>query len=172
MTAERDAHHTRGVSHPAENGASKGNGDAMVRPLVTGRVELGHLLQMGMMLVVGIGAFYAVSGRAEKATEKSEMVANQVERLRTDMQTNFNTVSNQITGMPLMAQRVTDNTARTIELASIIEKIAQKLEMIDRAAARAQEISARLENRFDRMEERVGQIDREMNAPVKFRPTR
>lgn len=171
MTAERDLHHTRGANHQAENGSSR-NGDTMVRPLVTSRVELGHLLQMGMMLVVGIGAFYAVSGRAEKATEKSDMVASQVERLRTDMQTNFNTVSNQITGMPLMAQRVTDNTARTIELASIIEKIAQKLEAIDRAAARAQETAMRLEGRFDRVEERVGQLDREINAPVKFRQNR
>lgn len=150
-----------------------------MKPVVNGQVQLGHILQMGMMLVVGLGAFYAVSGRADKANEKSVEVAvkmdrmeqfnvAQFDRLKDDMQKGFATIGNQINAMPLIDEKVRSNTAKTAEIAALLSAVAAKLSETDRTAYEAKAAAARLENKVDRIDEQV----QRSNAPVPLRQTR
>lgn len=147
-----------------------------MKPMVTGRIELGHILQMGMMLVVGIGAFYAVSGRADKANEKSAEVAikmdrielqtgSRFDRLQEEMHKGFNLVRQQIEAMPVMDERVKANAKTLQETVAVLNAVAARLEKIDRDAHDALAASRRLESRVDR-------LDQQVNTPVPMRQNR
>lgn len=137
--------------------------------MLSGRVELGQLLQLAGVLVLCVGTYFAMSGRIDEAirigneaTKRADKLdatlTVQMEAVKAKMDIGFERMAKQIEAMPLMTDRLSQITEQ-------VRGLTAKQGEIDRTAYDAREATKRLELRVDH-------LDQQVNAPVAVRQTR
>lgn len=145
---------------------------AIPRFMFSGRVELGHLLQLGGILVLCVSTYYAMSSRVDEAirvgneatrrADKLEVAfTTQIDGVKLKIDQNFERVGKQIEAMPLVTDRLAQSEVRARDLVAQVQALLKQISETDRMAFDARETAKRLELRVERLE-----------APVPLRQTR